>query len=194
MPQGPESGVLIHYTLGEDVEGPVKLEITDSRGEAVRSFSSERTSGPDLGALAGIAAMFGMDFGGSALPTQRGLHRFAWDLRYPAPTSPRGIVIFGLIQGPLAPPGTYQATLTVGEFTQTREIEVRKDPRVETTQADFDAQLDFLLEVGGAITELAGKLEQLRRSRRSRRALPTPVSMKRPRSRSRRRPKTWPRG
>jgi photosystem II stability/assembly factor-like uncharacterized protein len=160
--QGPEAGALIHYSLGEDVEGTVSLEITDADGETIQTFTSDRPSGPDLGPLASLAAMFGMDFGGGALPTQRGLHRFAWDLRYPAPTSPQGIVIFGMIQGPLASPGTYRATLTVGELSQTREFEVLPDPRVDATQADFDAQLDFLLEVGDAITELAGKLEQLR--------------------------------
>jgi len=160
--QGPEAGALIHYSLGEDVEETVSLEITDAGGETVQTFSSDKSSGPDLGPLASLAAMFGMDFGGGTLPTQRGLHRFAWDLRYPAPTSPKGIVIFGFVQGPLAPPGTYQATLTVGDFSETREIEVLPDPRVETTQAQFEAQRDFLLEAGDAITELAGKIDQLR--------------------------------
>ena len=62
------------------------------------------------------------------LPSDSGMHRFTWDLRYPGPwaanerRSGQG--------GPLVPPGTYTATLMIDEVRLSHEFEVMMDPRV----------------------------------------------------------------
>ena len=43
----------------------------------------------------------------------------------------------------MAAPGTYQVRLTVGEQSQTVSFDLVKDPRVDATQEDFDAQFEL---------------------------------------------------
>ncbi|UCC25645.1 MAG: glycosyl hydrolase [Gemmatimonadales bacterium] len=160
--QNRPDGALLHYTLTEDVEGPVTLTVTDAAGDTARTFSSEATEGPALGAFAALAELFGLGGGGALLPTARGTHRVAWDLRYPAPSLPEGAVIFGTLSQPVAPPGEYTVTLTVNGESQSQVLHVLPDPRDQVPQADFVAQFDFLEELGAIIQEVAGDTDALR--------------------------------
>ncbi|MFQ5742663.1 MAG: glycosyl hydrolase, partial [Acidobacteriota bacterium] len=159
--ENPPNGAILYYSLSAKVDS-VKLEITDANGESVRTFSSDQSSAPDLGPLAALASIFGLDFSGSQLSKEAGMHRFVWDLRYPAPTMPKDVLIFGFVQGPVAPPGTYQVKLTVGDASDTRTLDVQPDPRVSISQAQFDEQRDFLLRVGEALSDIAAKIDTLR--------------------------------
>jgi photosystem II stability/assembly factor-like uncharacterized protein len=155
--QNPPEGAILHYSLGADTEDTVSITILDARGDTVKSFSSEPGEGPDLGAFAALAAAFGFGGGDDLLPKTAGLHRVVWDLRYPTPKLPEGTVIFGTVPAPAAPPGTYTATLTVGDFSQSRDIHLRADPRSTVAQADFDAQFEFLRRVGETIEQLGDR-------------------------------------
>ena len=160
--QNPPEGAILHYRLPEDVEGPVTLTITDARGDTARSFSSEQSTGPDLGAFAALAELFGFGGGGTLLATTRGVHRVVWDLRYPAPSLPQGTVIFGTLGAPPAVPGDYTVTLEAGGVTRTRTLTVAPDPRSGTSAADYVAQAEFLDEVGAMIETLAEGTDALR--------------------------------
>jgi photosystem II stability/assembly factor-like uncharacterized protein len=160
--QNRPDGALLHYTLTEDVEGPVTLTITDAAGDTARTFSSEATEGPSLGAFAALAELFGLGGGADLLSTRRGTHRVAWDLRYPAPRLPEGTIIFGTLSQPTAPPGEYTVTLSVNGETQSQLLTVLADPRDSVSQADFVAQFDFLEELGGIIEEVAVNTDALR--------------------------------
>ena len=59
----------------------------------------------------------------------------------------------GETRGPRAVPGTYQVKLTVGTNTMTQSFEVKKDPRVETTQEEFAKQFDLLMKIRDKLTE-----------------------------------------
>jgi hypothetical protein len=69
-------------------------------------------------------------------------------------------------------PGSYQVRLSVGEWSQTRPLDVRIDPRVAAegvTQADLQGQLDLGLKVRDAIAEaraLAAKMTGARQAMR----------------------------
>jgi photosystem II stability/assembly factor-like uncharacterized protein len=134
----PPSGAMIFYSLAEAAESEVTLEVLDAQGRRVRSFSSE----------AG---------GGDRLPAEVGLNRFVWDLRYPGV---EGEVIQRA--GPVAVPGTYQVRLTVGDWTRTASLEVRKDPRLSTTPADFVAQFELLSDIRDRHQEINDIVETLR--------------------------------
>ncbi len=157
------AGAILYYALGEGIEGPVQLEITDADGELVRTFSSDPSAAPPLPeALRVLAAAFGFDLGGARLETGRGLHRFVWDLRYPAPKLPPGAVIFGFLQGAYAVPGTYTATLRVGESERSQSFEVRADPRTDTPPEAFESQFDFLQQVAERLERVADAVTTLR--------------------------------
>ncbi len=68
-------------------------------------------------------------------------------MRYPdARNVPGAIYRSGDVTGPLAPPGTYQVRLTVGDQTLTQPFTLVKDPRVTASDADLQTQFVFLLK------------------------------------------------
>jgi hypothetical protein len=160
--QNPPDGAMIHYSLAENVDGPVTITITDAAGDTAATLSSEAQAGPDLGAFAALAELFGFPRGGNLLPKTKGLHRTTWNLLYPQPRLPAGTVLFGTITQPAAPPGDYSVTLTVGDEVQTQTLQVLSDPRSSVPQADFIAQQRFLKELGGIIEGVADGMDDLR--------------------------------
>jgi len=160
--QNPPDGAMIHYSLAEDVEGPVTLTITDQAGDTAATLSSEAQAGPDLGAFAALAEMFGFGGGGALLTKTKGLHRATWNLLYPQPRLPAGTVLFGTITQPAAPPGDYTVTLRVGDDVQTQTLRVLPDPRSSVSRADYVAQFDFLKDLGATIEGLADRMDDLR--------------------------------
>jgi hypothetical protein len=72
------------------------------------------------------------------------LNRFVWNLRYPGARGvPGDVTTERSLTGPLAPPA-YQVQLSVSGQTYTAAFELRKDPRVSATPADFSAQFSLL--------------------------------------------------
>jgi hypothetical protein len=99
----------------------VRVDILDARGEHVRTLFEGTTA-------------------------REGAHRHTWNLRYEGAVSFPGIVLEGgdPTRGPWAPPGRYQARLSVDGHEETRWFEVRKDPRLTgVTDADLVAQFDL---------------------------------------------------
>jgi hypothetical protein len=93
------------------------------------------------------------------------MNRFAWNMTTDAIAEvPPGTVLWGGLgpSGPAVPPGKYQVRMTSGSWSQTQPIEVKPDPRVATTQTEYDEQLRMAREVGGKLKELYAKLAALR--------------------------------
>jgi hypothetical protein len=66
------------------------------------------------------------------------------------------------LSGPLAPPGTYQVRLSAGEETYTASFEVRKDPRVAATPADFETQFSLLMRIRDKLSDTHNAINRLR--------------------------------
>jgi hypothetical protein len=145
QPQYPPPGAVIDYYLAGEPSEELKLQITDTKGNSVRVFTAQ--AGPAAPATAPVMA--GRRGGGGGVPlSKREWHnRFVWDLRHDgAPGA----------AGPLVAPGTYQVRLSAGEWSQSRSLEVRIDPRVAAegvTPADLQEQLDLSLKLRDAIAE-----------------------------------------
>ena len=160
QPHYPPPGAVVDYYLAGAPAEELTLEITDGKGTVVRTFTA--SAGAPAPA-AEVPAMQGRRGGGAGVPlSKREWHtRFAWDLRYGGAAG---------AAGPLVVPGTYQVRLSVGEWTQSRPLEVRIDPRVAAegvTQADLQEQLDLSLKVRDAIADaraLGSKLVAARQS------------------------------
>ncbi|HEV2387892.1 MAG TPA: hypothetical protein VGS20_11620 [Candidatus Acidoferrales bacterium] len=133
--QNPPYGVIVDYSLEDAATQPVTLAFLDAAGNVIQTFSS--------------AEKPASRFGGDAVTAKQGLNRFVWDMRYP---DARGIaggtyLSGGNLRGPEAAPGRYTVKLTAGGQTYTQPFEIRKDPRVGTTQAGYERQLAMLLAV-----------------------------------------------
>ena len=149
--ENPPAGAVIDYALGEDVAGPVTLEILDADGEVVRTYAS--TDEPELSdedlAKQMIPTYWVRPF--RSVPATPGMHRWVWDLRYEPPAvASRSYPISAVPhdtprvpQGPLVVPGDYTVRLSAGDATRTATLRVTMDPRVPTSQEGLARQLEL---------------------------------------------------
>jgi photosystem II stability/assembly factor-like uncharacterized protein len=168
--KNPPGGALVHYALaeepGEDEE--VMLEILDAEGNVLRSFSS-RT--PERRAPNPWAAFFPEIGEPKTLPAEAGMNRFVWDLRLPDAELVDDAVLWGLARGPRVSPGTYQVRLRSGDWSQIQGFVVKKDPRLETTQEDFEAQFALARGIWQSLSESHRAIARLRDARQQVREL-----------------------
>ncbi|MDT7690304.1 MAG: hypothetical protein QOE46_3063 [Acidobacteriota bacterium] len=105
--------------------------------------------------------------GGARVSTDAGLNRFVWDMRYTDATRFPGMILWaGETRGPRAVPGTYQVKLTADAQTYAQTFEIKKDPRLQTTQDDFNKQFALLLKIRDKLTETHNAVAQIRDVRR----------------------------
>jgi hypothetical protein len=71
----------------------------------------------------------------------------------------------GSVTGPRIAPGRYQVRLTADGKTYTETFEVRKDPRLTTTDADFAKQLALQLKIRDKLTETHNAIISIREAR-----------------------------
>jgi hypothetical protein len=143
---GQQGQAPITWTQAAAAARPVRIEILTKSGELVREITR---------------------------PGRVGLNRTSWDLRYGAPrlvglrTTPadnphiweeprfrgrdtRPVTHWGLDQaqvGPIVAPGSYTVRLTVDGKAYTETLDVLKDPKVATSDADFDLSVKTQLRI-----------------------------------------------
>ena len=161
--ENPPNGAILYYYLKDKAEGEIILEILDAKNEVIRKYSSvekkaegkpltESPRPPDKSHL---------------LPTEPGMHRLVWNLRYEMPDFvPNVIWDMGPPNGPLALPGKYSARLTVGGKSYSAPIEVRMDPRVTTPLADLQKQFALLMDIRKLLGDTHAAVTEIRDVRR----------------------------
>ena len=169
----PASGVVVYYSLKTKPTGDLQLEFLDSSGKSIRKFTG-RAPRPSGAAAASAAAGQmttppaeegeGFGRGGPArVTTDAGLNRFIWDMRYGDAVRFPGMILWaGETRGPKVPPGTYQVKLTTDGKTLTQNFEVKADPRLTTTQADYAKQLELGLKIRDKLSETNNAILQIR--------------------------------
>ncbi|MEK7330432.1 MAG: glycosyl hydrolase, partial [Candidatus Eisenbacteria bacterium] len=163
----PPNGAVIYYRLKSEPKEKeeVTLEFLDEKGKLIRKYSSRGEEG-EGGAPTPGGEEGGFGGGGGAarkIPAKAGLNRFAWDLRYPDASRFPGLILWGGgLQGPTVVPGTYQVRLTAGGKSTTQSFEVRKDPRLATTPADYQKRFDLHLKIRDKLTETHDAIARIR--------------------------------
>ncbi len=154
-PEYPPFGAIFYYYVGDDApDGNVILEILDETGNLVRSYSTD-SSATDTHPR-----------GTPVLAGDAGMHRFAWDLRYPGPIAVEEGANGG--RGPMAVPGMYQVRFTAGSQSETGTFELKIDPRVaedNVTMADLEEQFNLNIRIRDRITDLRKAVRQIRSAR-----------------------------
>jgi len=155
----PAPGAMVYYYLGAAPKDEVKLEILDSDGATVKTYSSvkkEQDAGP--------SEWPDVQHPSETLPAEEGLNRFNWNLRYEDPVKVPGTFYEADIppKGPMALPATYQVRLTVGGQTQTAPLELRKDPRIELSRAEMEKQFDLERQIARRLTALHNAVNGVR--------------------------------
>jgi photosystem II stability/assembly factor-like uncharacterized protein len=155
----------ITFSLKAAPKEPGQIQILDAAGQVIRQMQA---------------------------PGRAGLNRAGWDLRYDPPrlvalrtTPPEGphiweeprfkgaetrpVTHWGMAQaqvGPMVAPGTYSVRLTVDGQSFTQSIEIVKDPRFTTTQADLEASVRLQLRIRddiNATSDMINRMEVMRR-------------------------------
>ncbi len=131
--RNPPYGATVNFRLAAlpDTNTTITLEFLDARNTVVRSFA---TRGDSL----------------NRLPAVAGLNTFTWNLRRAAPTRLAGVLLFGAPSdgGARVPPGRYSVRLTMRRdaavTVQTRPLEIRQDPRLESVPVAVIAERDSI--------------------------------------------------
>jgi photosystem II stability/assembly factor-like uncharacterized protein len=161
----PPAGSVIRYFFKEKPEGEVVLEFLDAGGKVIKKFTSRPEARESGGAMDEYAAYFG---GGAAarVPTEAGMNRFIWNMRYPDAESVPGAILWsGSTIGPTAPPGTYEVRMTAGGKTMSQTWNWLKDPRLDTTAKDFADQFALLIRIRDTLGEVNRGVNRLRSAR-----------------------------
>ena len=152
MAPNPPDGAMIDYYLPAATSS-VTIEIRDEKMQLVRKFSN--TDKPEITEEELQKQLIPLYWVRPQrhLSAEPGMHRWVWDLHYPAPLSlrheyPIAAVPHDTPRGPVGPtvlPGTYGIYFTVDGKTMVNYQVVRMDPRVKATpealQKKFQAEM-----------------------------------------------------
>lgn len=146
--QNPPEGAILDYYLPR-AAGEVTLEILDAAGAVIRRYASaDEAEVVDSTSLPHPTYWIRPP---QSLSTERGHHRFIWDLRHEPPRGARRQFSIAAVyrntpsgpHGPFVHPGLYTVRLTVDGSARERPISVRLDPRVAVSGEDLRMQTDY---------------------------------------------------
>jgi photosystem II stability/assembly factor-like uncharacterized protein len=163
----PPDGAILDYYLPH-ASSPVTLEILDARGQLVRKFSStDKPDATEEELKKQLIPLYWLrPF--QVLSADAGMHRWVWDLHYPAPDSTRHEYPISAIPGdtprlplgPTAMPGTYTARLTVDGKNYTASFVLKMEPRVKTSTAGLERKFQLETRLASLLTQMSEAVQQ----------------------------------
>jgi photosystem II stability/assembly factor-like uncharacterized protein len=167
MAANPPDGAILDYYL-PSAAGKVSLDILDAQGKVVRGFAS--TDKPDItqeDLQKQLIPLYWVQRP-RQLSTEAGMHRWVWDLHYPAPLTnrhdyPISAVAHDTPRYPLGPavlPGSYSVRMTVDGKTSTAALTVKMDPRVKTSPAELQKKFETETRLADLLSESTRALLQ----------------------------------
>ena len=157
--RNPANGVVVYYYFKNRPMDEIKLAFLDASGSLMKSFSSKAAAGENQDEEDSPRR------GGGAprVSADSGQNRFVWDMRYPdAVTVPGAILWGGTTRGPQAIPGNYSVRLTLGSDTLTQSFEIRMNPRLRVSRADYEEQFNFLIKIRDKVSAAHEAVNMLR--------------------------------
>ncbi len=156
----PPSGAILDYHLAKPASGPITLEILDSHDKLVRRYSSaDRPEVSEEDLKKQLIPLYWIRMP-RTFSADAGMHRWVWDLHYPAPLSTQHEYPIAAIPGdtprePLGPhalPGKYTVRLTVGGHSYTAPLTLEMDPRVKTPLPGLEQQFQLETRLASLLT------------------------------------------
>jgi len=144
--ENPPDGAMIDYYLNNNSASTVKLEILNTKGELIRTFTSKDT----LYTIPEVNIPLYWIRPQQILAATAGAHRFLWDMKYEPLNVPAAYPMKAIIHNtppdataPWVMPGTYKIRLTVDGQMQEQPITITMDPRVKTSTVQWQRQHDL---------------------------------------------------
>lgn len=144
--ENPATGVTFNYFLKDATDSSkVFITVFDKKHKAVRTFSRDAKETADK-----------LDF-------NSGMNQFVWDMSYAAAERQEGFILWnGGVGTPKAAPGNYTARFRYGKDSVEVPFTIKPDPNYKATEADYDAQVQFLLQVRDKFNEVQKAIRDIR--------------------------------
>ncbi|MFZ5552131.1 MAG: WD40/YVTN/BNR-like repeat-containing protein [Bacteroidota bacterium] len=145
----PPNGVVMNFYLKEVKDtASVTISIKDKNRKEIKTFSTKP---------------FGKT---EKLEVNEGMNQFVWDMYYPPAEKTDGMILWnGGVDGPRAAPGKYYVEIKSGNDLVEKEFEIKANPVHQCTQADYEAQFDFLISVRDKFSEVQKTIREIREIR-----------------------------
>ena len=142
----PPSGTVINYYLkGTTDSSKHSITIMDKNGKPIKTFSKSAKEPEDK------------------LDYTEGMNQFAWDMNYPAAEKTDGMILWiGSIGSAKAAPGKYSARIKYNTDSVDVPFVIKADPVYKMTEAEYDAQHVFLLQVRDKFNEIQIGIKNIR--------------------------------
>lgn len=146
MGENPTSGVIFNYFVREGLDtANLRITIYNKQNQPIKTFSK---SAKELSEK--------LDF-------TSGINQFIWDMNYPAGEKAEGMILWnGGIGAAKAAPGKYQAKFTLGNDSVWVPFVIKANPNYAISEADYDAQLAFLLQVRDKFNQVQISIKDIR--------------------------------
>ena len=175
--QNHPNGVIINYYIKNLQKGDyIRIDIENKDGSVIRTFTNNKDKhskieNNDINKMVGNPVLSNPNDIDNALSSDNlvslsprsGGNRLIWDMRYPGFKSFEGMVLYSSPNvGPKVAPGKYNIKMTYNDQIQQKEFEIVKDPRVKISQADYEDQLEFLINVRDEVSRANQKIIDIR--------------------------------
>ena len=175
--QNHPNGVIINYYIKKLQEDDyLRIDILNMDGSIIRSFTNNQdkysqAGNDDKSVMVGNPVLSNPNDIDSALSSdnieslspRNGGNRLIWDMRYPGFKSFEGMVLYSSPNvGPKVTPGKYNIKMTYNNLVFQEEFEIVKDPRVKISQADYQDQLEFLIDVRDEVSKANQQIIDIR--------------------------------
>ncbi len=132
-------GVLVNFFVKDTVStDTIALSFHEADGDLIKRFSTHPNK----------------DDNESKLEVKEGFNTMNWDMRYNGAKTFKGMIMWAATtRGPAAVPGSYTVKMSVNGNESSEDFQLIKDPRSSSSQADLQAQFDFLIKVRDKLTE-----------------------------------------
>ncbi len=144
--ENPLAGSVINYYLkGVTDSAKVSITVFDKNNQPIKTFSSHAKLPAD------------------ELDVNEGMNQFAWDMNYPPAEKSDGMILWnGGIGSVKAAPGKYTARVKYNHDSTDVSFVIKADPVYNMTEADYDAQVGFLLQIRDKFSEVQKGIYQIR--------------------------------
>jgi len=146
MGENPVGGAVFNYYLKNATDSSkVSITIFDKQDKIIKTFSKNAKEP------------------GDKLEFSAGLNQFAWDMNYPSAERVDGLILWnGGIGTVKAAPGKYKARFRYAKDSVDIAFVIKADPNYKMTEADYDAQVGFLLLVRDKFSEVQKAIKNIR--------------------------------
>lgn len=142
----PPNGCVFHYLLKNAIDSSdVSVTIFDKQNKPIRTFSRNPKEPADK------------------LEFTTGMNQFVWDMYYPQAEKIPGMLLWnGGVGSPKAAPGLYKARFRYDRDSMDVSFTIKGDPNYKMSEADYDAQVSFLLVVRDKFNDIQHAVKNIR--------------------------------